>query len=424
MRSASRPPSPPLSPRWPGDPSPHAAPRPRSPHDPPPPAGAARGAAGAGAVRQRLRRRRPAGHARAPGPHRPQHRQPVQRRVPRRRRRVHPRRVRHPAAAGQVPQAQGRHRRRPARPDPRQHRLEIAVDDHPGRAARRDRGASPCSRCSTSTGTSPTPSRSRSRASSGGGSTRYDIDGDGEFDATRTSSPPTSSSIPAGQDVNLEISSNDVIHSFWIPALNGKKDAVPGRTHPLRAQGRRARRLRRPVHRVLRPVPRQHAHARRRHRPADDFDAWARGPDRPEADVPHRGEAARPAAAAVRHPVLRLPPDPRRQRRRVREQGDGAELLVSGNAPDLTHFASRGTFAGGIFDLWIDQRRRRHRRGRRDRRRVQLRRPSRPGCATRRPRSPWTPPRCPSPAASRGMPDLDLPEEQIDQLVAYLETLE
>ncbi len=42
--------------------------------------------------------------------------------------------------------------------------------------------------------------------------------------------------IPAGQDINLEIHSNDVIHSFWIPALNGKKDAVPGREHPLRIE--------------------------------------------------------------------------------------------------------------------------------------------------------------------------------------------
>ena len=38
--------------------------------------------------------------------------------------------------------------------------------------------------------------------------------------------------IPVGQDVRLQITSRDVIHSFWIPRLNGKKDAVPGRTHP------------------------------------------------------------------------------------------------------------------------------------------------------------------------------------------------
>ena len=37
--------------------------------------------------------------------------------------------------------------------------------------------------------------------------------------------------IPAGQQVVLNITSNDVIHSFWIPALNGKADAVPGQGH-------------------------------------------------------------------------------------------------------------------------------------------------------------------------------------------------
>src|SRR5439155_4305906 len=35
--------------------------------------------------------------------------------------------------------------------------------------------------------------------------------------------------IPVGQPIYLRIMSADVIHSFWIPALNGKKDAIPGR---------------------------------------------------------------------------------------------------------------------------------------------------------------------------------------------------
>ncbi|CAG0987168.1 partial Cytochrome c oxidase subunit 2, partial [Gammaproteobacteria bacterium] len=35
--------------------------------------------------------------------------------------------------------------------------------------------------------------------------------------------------IPVGKVVNLEISSVDVIHSFWIPQLNGKTDAFPNR---------------------------------------------------------------------------------------------------------------------------------------------------------------------------------------------------
>ena len=38
--------------------------------------------------------------------------------------------------------------------------------------------------------------------------------------------------IPVGREVELSVTSNDVIHSFWIPALNGKSDAVPGQHHP------------------------------------------------------------------------------------------------------------------------------------------------------------------------------------------------
>ena len=37
--------------------------------------------------------------------------------------------------------------------------------------------------------------------------------------------------IPAGQRVYLTLRSPDVIHSFWAPKLNGKRDVVPGRTH-------------------------------------------------------------------------------------------------------------------------------------------------------------------------------------------------
>jgi cytochrome c oxidase subunit 2 len=37
--------------------------------------------------------------------------------------------------------------------------------------------------------------------------------------------------IPVGTDVFLTLRSKDVIHSFWAPKLNGKRDVVPGRTH-------------------------------------------------------------------------------------------------------------------------------------------------------------------------------------------------
>jgi cytochrome c oxidase subunit 2 len=37
--------------------------------------------------------------------------------------------------------------------------------------------------------------------------------------------------IPAGVNVDMTLRSNDVIHSFWTPKLNGKHDVVPGRVH-------------------------------------------------------------------------------------------------------------------------------------------------------------------------------------------------
>jgi cytochrome c oxidase subunit II len=39
--------------------------------------------------------------------------------------------------------------------------------------------------------------------------------------------------IPVGMKVRIELSSKDVIHSFWVPSIGGKKDAVPGRATEL-----------------------------------------------------------------------------------------------------------------------------------------------------------------------------------------------
>lgn len=40
--------------------------------------------------------------------------------------------------------------------------------------------------------------------------------------------------IPAGVAVDVHLQSADVIHSFWVPRLAGKLDAIPGRTNILR----------------------------------------------------------------------------------------------------------------------------------------------------------------------------------------------
>jgi cytochrome c oxidase subunit II len=46
--------------------------------------------------------------------------------------------------------------------------------------------------------------------------------------------------IPLGQPVEILLGSSDVIHSFWVPALAGKVDMIPGRTTRLVIQADRA----------------------------------------------------------------------------------------------------------------------------------------------------------------------------------------
>jgi len=42
--------------------------------------------------------------------------------------------------------------------------------------------------------------------------------------------------VPAGQAVDIEVTAADVIHSFWIPRLGGKMDALPGRFNTIRLE--------------------------------------------------------------------------------------------------------------------------------------------------------------------------------------------
>lgn len=42
--------------------------------------------------------------------------------------------------------------------------------------------------------------------------------------------------VPAGVPFHIILTSNDVIHSFWIPRLGGKIDAIPGRRNTIRLQ--------------------------------------------------------------------------------------------------------------------------------------------------------------------------------------------
>ncbi len=40
--------------------------------------------------------------------------------------------------------------------------------------------------------------------------------------------------IPAGRDIEFVVTSDDVIHAFWVPRLGGKIDAIPGHVNRIR----------------------------------------------------------------------------------------------------------------------------------------------------------------------------------------------
>lgn len=42
--------------------------------------------------------------------------------------------------------------------------------------------------------------------------------------------------LPSGEPVDIVVTAEDVIHSFWIPRLGGKLDAIPGRDNIIRLE--------------------------------------------------------------------------------------------------------------------------------------------------------------------------------------------
>jgi cytochrome c oxidase subunit 2 len=244
---------------------------------------------------------------------------------------------------------------------------------------------------------------------------QYDIDGDDEPDIITANDLV----VPAGTAVKLEIGSRDVIHSYWIPKLNGKKDAVPGRTHELTVESDEAGTF---VGQCTEYCGLSHAYMRQRLVALDgaEYDAWVEN-QLQDAEMP-TDEQARAGAELFTTTCSRCHLARGINDEEYEEQGHGDDL-VSGPAPDLTHFATRGAFAGAIFDLWetddpagivqYDEI-----GGTMDKEALEawLRNPP-----EEKPMAPADPE---STEPGRGMPDLNLTEEQIDQLVAFFETLD
>jgi cytochrome c oxidase subunit 2 len=137
--------------------------------------------------------------------------------------------------------------------------------------------------------------------------------------------------IPAGRPVDLELVTNDVIHSFWVPELHGKVDLIPGKVNRLRVQADRPQTFRGECAEFCGP---QHANmilVVQADAPAD-FARWlsrersdAVSPPTPQAA--HGQQLVMANACVLCHTI----------------RGTGAHGLVG---PDLTHVASRRRIAG------------------------------------------------------------------------------
>ncbi|HSB39078.1 MAG TPA: cytochrome c oxidase subunit II [Gaiellaceae bacterium] len=183
--------------------------------------------------------------------------------------------------------------------------------------------------------------------------------------------------IPVRTRVRVEVRTDDVIHSFWVPQLNRKIDTIPGQTNAIELYADAPGRYR---GQCAEFCGLQHAHMGLYvfADPPARFRRWLAHQSRP-APSPSGGEAARGLDAflggtcSTCHAI----------------RGTSADAHVG---PDLTHVASRTTLAA----LTLPNDREHLREWIRDPQRFK------PG---------------------NQMPTLDLPGSQLDALVAYLEGL-
>jgi cytochrome c oxidase subunit II len=138
--------------------------------------------------------------------------------------------------------------------------------------------------------------------------------------------------IPVGQPVKLTLRSQDVIHSFWVPNLAGKRDLIPGQTNDIWITAERPGTYR---GQCAEFCGLQHAHMAL-YVTAEDpgaFDRWQEQQRRP-APAPATPEAQRgqqvflSGPCAMCHAIL----------------GTTAQATAG---PDLTHIASRPSIGAG-----------------------------------------------------------------------------
>jgi cytochrome c oxidase subunit 2 len=153
-------------------------------------------------------------------------------------------------------------------------------------------------------------------------------------DASREFSTANELHIPVGRPVIVTLLSNDVIHSLWIPNLQGKKDLIPGRTATLRLRADKPG-----VYRgqCAEFCGLEHALMALQvvAEPNQGYEAWAARQRQPAPDpgsaLTQRGQQVFLSTSCVMCHTI------------------GGTTAGGRLGPDLTHLASRATIAAGMF---------------------------------------------------------------------------
>ena len=174
-----------------------------------------------------------------------------------------------------------------------------------------------------------------------------DADGNGTFVTTANELK-----VPVGRPVHVNLLSDDVLHSFWVPRLAGKVDMVPTRSNHLWFQADEAGVFHGQCAELC-----GRAHALMKFRvqalPEDEYLAWVSGfgkepvlsAQASQGQLVFNGEGG----CVVCH-TANGPDSPSTVDARVQGFLAGLESPVA-PGPNLTDLATRGTFAAGILDL-------------------------------------------------------------------------
>lgn len=140
--------------------------------------------------------------------------------------------------------------------------------------------------------------------------------------------------IPTHRPVTIELESQDVMHSFWVPSLHGKVDLIPGHPNFIRIEASQPGNF---AGQCAEYCGAQHAHMRLLvvAQEPDEYAAWLDGQRKPAAE-PASQEAIAGEKVFLAGPCVMC--------HQVRGTLAGGRV-----APDLTHLASRQLIAATSF---------------------------------------------------------------------------